>query len=308
MRRSVIAAFVVSFIGGLQFAAAQTPAPQNAGGQPPAQNGEIRGKVIDAKSEVPVARASVSVRAKGGTAIVTGAIASDDGSFRLTGLRPGVYAVRAAYIGFAPVVQEVAITPAAPQVTLESIKLSRIAVELAAATVSEERSTVVVEPDRTTYRAKDVAPAAANASDVLDAVPSVQVDGDGKVSLRGNENVAVQINGRPTPMRGPQLAAYLKTLPANTIERIEVVPNPSAKYDPEGMAGILNIVLKQNVDLGLSAGLNSAVSKTNRYFGSGNLGYQSGPWSTFTTLGFNRDSRGICRHQRSRALRRGAGI
>jgi ferric enterobactin receptor len=124
-------------------------------------------------------------------------------------------------------------------------------------------------------------------------VPAVQVDADGKVSLRGNENVAVQINGRPTPMRGTQLASYLKTVPANTIERIEVVPNPSAKYDPEGMAGIINIVLKQNVDLGLSAGANTAMSTPQRFFGSGNLGYQSGAFSSMTTAGFNRDARAI---------------
>ena len=71
------------------------------------------------------------------------------------------------------------------------------------------------------------------------------------------------------------------------------MPNPSAKYDPEGMAGILNIVLKQNVDLGVSAGLNGAVSQPDRYFGSGNLGYQSGPWSSFSTAGFNRDTRNV---------------
>jgi len=74
-----------------------------------------------------------------------------------------------------------------------------------------------------TYRAKDIAPAASNASEVLQATPSVEVDGDGKVSLRGNENVAVQINGRPTPITGTQLAAYLKQIPANIVERIEVV-------------------------------------------------------------------------------------
>jgi ferric enterobactin receptor len=294
VRRSFVAALGLLIVNGIQFASAQTPAgPQTPSGPPPAANGEIRGKIVDAKSDQPVARASVSLRAKGGTAIVTGAIATADGAFRLQGLRPGVYSLRATYIGFAPVVREVAITPAAPVADLGSIKLAHVAVELAAVSVAEDRATVTVEPDRNTYRAKDVAPAAGNASEVLDAVPSVQVDADGKVSLRGNENVAVQINGRPTPMRGPQLASYLKTLPANTIERIEVVPNPSAKYDPEGMAGILNIVLKQNVDLGLSAGLNSAVSKADRYFGSANLGYQSGPWSTFSTLGFNRDARGI---------------
>jgi ferric enterobactin receptor len=296
VRRPIIAAFGLLVLSGVHVASAQNPVaspPPSSQGQPPAATGEVRGKIVEAKSELPVARASISVRIKGSTTILTGAIASADGVFRLQGLRPGVYTMRTTYIGFAPAIQDVTITPATPVVNLGNIAISRVAVELSAVSVTEERATVTVEPDRNAYRAKDVAPAAGNASEVLDAVPSVQVDADGKVSLRGNENVAVQINGRPTPMRGTQLASYLKSVPANTIERIEVVPNPSAKYDPEGMAGIINIVLKQNVDLGLSAGLNTAISKANRYFGSANLGYQSGPISSFTTLGFNRDTRGI---------------
>ena len=296
MRRPVIAALGLLLTSGVQFAFAQGPAttgPQNGPPAAPAANGEVRGRIVEAKTDAPVARASVSLRAKGSTAIVTGAIASPDGSFRLPGLRPGVYSLRATYIGFAPVVQEVTITPASPVANVGSIAISRVAVELSAVSVAEERSTVTVEPDRNSYRAKDVAPAAANASEVLDAVPSVQVDGDGKVSLRGNENVAVQINGRPTPMRGTQLAAYLKSLPANIIERIEVVPNPSAKYDPEGMAGIINLVLKQNVDLGLSSGLNTSVSQPDRYNASGNLGFQRGAFSSYSSAGFYRDARAI---------------
>jgi outer membrane receptor for ferrienterochelin and colicin len=115
----------------------------------------------------------------------------------------------------------------------------------------------------------------------------VHVDPDGKVSLRGNENVVVQINGRPTPIRGAQLASYLKQLPANTIDRIEVIANPSAKYDPEGMAGILNIVMKQNVDLGRSGGLTVTASSNDQYNAAGNFGYQSGPVSLVLTYGFN---------------------
>jgi ferric enterobactin receptor len=294
VRRALIVAVGLLVLSGVQITGAQNPAgPPNAGGQPPAAPGEIRGRIVEAKTEAPVARASVSLRAKGSTTILTGAIAADNGTFRLPGLRPGIYTLRATYIGFAPIIQEVAVTPAAPVVTLGNIAISRVAVELSTVTVAEERAAVTIEPDRNSYRAKDVAPAAGNASEVLDAVPSVQVDGDGKVSLRGNENVAVQINGRPTPMRGTQLAAYLKSLPANILERIEVVPNPSAKYDPEGMAGIINIVLKSNVDLGLSAGLNTSVSQDDRYNASGNIGYQSGPFSSFTTAGFNRDARAI---------------
>lgn len=282
MRRSAIV-LGLSVLAGVQNIAAQNPATpaQSQGAAAPA--GEIRGKVVEAKTETAVARASVALRPKGSATLITGAIAGDNGHFRLQGLRPGVYSLRTTFIGFSPVVQEVTITATEPLVEMGNIAIARVAVELTTVTVAEERAAVTIEPDRNTYRAKDVAPAAGNASEVLDAVPSVQVDGDGKVSLRGNENVAVQINGRPTPMRGTQLAAYLKSLPANIIERIEVVPNPSAKYDPEGMAGILNIVMKQNVDLGLSAGLTTAMSQEDRYNASGNIGYQRGAFSSFTT-------------------------
>jgi ferric enterobactin receptor len=290
VRRSLVASLgALLAASNIAAQAPAGPAPQNGQAAP---NFEIRGKIVEDKTDLAIPRASVSLRAKGSTVILTGAIANQDGTFRLQGLRPGVYALRATYIGFAPFIQEVTITPAQPVVT-GTLKLARVAVELSAVSVTEDRSTVVTEPDRNSYRAKDVAPAAANASDVLDNVPAVQVDADGKVSLRGNENVAVQINGRPTPMRGQQLASYLKTVPANTIERIEVVPNPSAKYDPEGMAGIINIVLKQNVDLGLSTGAQVAMSTPQRFYGSGNVGYQAGKWSSMTTGGFNRDARNI---------------
>jgi ferric enterobactin receptor len=309
MRHPLLGALSLLVISGVELLSAQTPARPAYQGPPvpAAGSAEVRGKVVEDKTDLPVARASVSLRTKGSSTILTGAIASPDGSFRLQGLRPGVYSLRATFIGFAPSVQDITIAPSATVVSLQSIRISRVAVELSAVSVQGDRATVAVDPDRTSYRARDVAPAAANASEVLDAVPSVQVDGDGKVSLRGNENVAIQINGRPTPMRGAQLASFLKSLPANTIERIEVVPNPSAKYDPDGMAGIINVVMKQNVDLGLSVGLNAAVSQEDRYNASGNVGYQSGPFSSFTTAGFNRDARaivGINERERYDALRR----
>jgi ferric enterobactin receptor len=268
LRSPALVAFALA--ASAQIALAQAP---SGPGQPPANQPqfEIKGKVVEAETGAPVPRASVTLKVKANGMVITGAIAGPDGSFRLTGLRPGAFTLRSTYIGFAPQVQDMTLTPAQP-VLVGTIKLARAAVELSAVNVEDSRNTVAVEPDRTTYRAKDA---------------------DGKVSLRGNENVVIQVNGRPTPMRGPQLASYLKTIPANTIERVEVVPNPSAKYDPEGMAGILNIVLKQNVDLGLSTTANVAMSKPDRFFGNGSLGYQAGKFSSMTTAGFNRDARSI---------------
>ena len=223
---------------------AQGPGPGGPGGPPPAGPGEVKGTIVDQKSSAPVARASVTVRNKATSALVTGAIAGANGAFRVQGLRPGTYSLRITFLGFAPKTQDVAITPAAPIVDVGTVQLTRVAVALGQVEVVEKQDAVTIEPDRNSYRAKDVAPAATNASQVLEATPSVTVDADGKVSLRGNENVAIQINGRPAPISGQQLGAYLKSLPAGILDRVEVVPNPSAKYDPEGMAGIINIVLK----------------------------------------------------------------
>jgi ferric enterobactin receptor len=305
VRRIVIVVLGLLFADGANALLAQTPNRPSSAQALPSGNGELRGSVVDAGSNTGIARASIALRTKPEAALVAGAIAGPEGTFRVQGLRPGTYTLRVNYLGYAPRSQDVTITDATPAVDVGAVKLSRVAVTLEKVAITDERAAVTIEPDRNAYRAKDVAPAAGNASEVLDAVPSVQVDGDGKVSLRGNENVAVQINGRPSPIRGPQLGAYLKGLPANIVERVEVIPNPSARYDPEGMAGIINIVLKQNTDLGMSGGLNAAMAKTDRYNAAGNVGYQSGPLTLFTSLGLNNDYRpviGINNRERLDAL------
>ena len=272
---------------------AQNPTQARPAGPPPSGNGEVQGTIVDTAAKTPLARASITVRNAKDSALVAGALAAADGGFRIQGLRSGKYYLRAASIGYAPRNVAFTITDSVPRAALDPIQLTRISVTLQSVQVQGEKPAVVIEPDRNTYRAKEIAPAASNASEVLAATPSVEVDGDGKVSLRGNENVAVQINGRPTPITGAQLSAYLKQIPANIVERIEVVPNPSAKYDPEGMAGIINIVLKANTDLGLSAGLNTGFATPSRFNTGTNLGYQSGPVTLFGTYGFNADDRAI---------------
>ena len=288
MKHLVIAALALSMMTATASAQqAPPPADRPAPGQPPvAGPGVIRGKLVDAESGAAIGAASVSVRNAAGV-LVAGAIASQDGSFAIEGLRPGKYTLRYTMIGYAiENSQPLDVTPASPRHMLGSVKLTRQAVAISAVEATAER-TLVIAPDRNAYRVKDIAPAATNASDVLENVPSVQVDPDGKVSLRGNENVVVQINGRPTPITGTQLAGYLKALPANTIERVEVIPNPSAKQDPEGMAGIINIVMKQGVELGTSGGINAMGATTGSYNVNGNVGHQKGPLAMFATYGFN---------------------
>jgi outer membrane receptor protein involved in Fe transport len=263
--------------------------------QPPAAGpGEIRGTVVDGQSSAPVTSASVAVWNRADSVLVAGALARPDGTFRIQGLRPGRYVLKVSMMGFsAHTSAELTIAPNAPRVNAGTIRLARSAVALAGITATGQRQAVAIAPDRNTYTTRTVGPAATTASEVLEAVPSVQVDADGKVSLRGNENVVVQINGRPSPLHGAQLAGFLKQLPANTLERVEVVPNPSARQDPEGMAGIINIVLKQTVDLGLSGGFTLAASTADRYAASGNLGYQQGRATIFASYGFTSDDRSV---------------
>jgi outer membrane receptor protein involved in Fe transport len=137
--------------------------------------------------------------------------------------------------------------------------------------------------DRTIYstRSMPVASSGGTATDVLRNVPELQVDVDGNVTMQGSQSVAIHINGRPTPIRGEALRNYLQQLPAARIERVEVVPNPSAKYDPEGMAGIVNIVLKDDLGLGLSGSVSASGDTRGRYGSFGSLAWQRGRYTLF---------------------------
>jgi ferric enterobactin receptor len=281
MRCFIVVVSLLSALSGAQStAAAQTAA-------------ELRGRIVDAKTGAPIGRAGVTVRRTGAEDVVSRVATALDGTFGIRGVVAGAYALRITSIGFAPATKEVGVVAGNPVVDVGIIMLSPVATTLAAMSVVEGRATITTETDRNSYRAKDVAPAAGNATEVLDAIPSVQVDADGKLSLRGSENVTVQIDGRPTPLSGAQLASYLRSLPANVVERVEVIPNPSAKHDAEGMAGIINLVLKRQVDLGTSVSVNGALSTRDRYNGSGTFGYQRGKLTAFTTAGITADRRGV---------------
>lgn len=291
MKRTLSALVAATLLAVAATAQAQNQA--RPAGPPAGGPGEIRGSVLDAESKAPLPSASVAVWSVTEGALAAGAIARGDGTFRIEGLRPGRYLLKVSSVGYdTHTSAELVVDAASPRVAAGRIELGRAPIQLEGIDVAAERA-VVIAPDRNSYRARDVAPAAATASDVLESVPSVQVDAEGKVSLRGNENVVVQINGRPTPIRGAQLAGYLRQLPANTIERVEVIPNPTAKQDPEGMAGIVNIVLKQTVDLGRSGGFTLGASSAARYNASVNFGYQGGPITVFSTYGYTSDERQV---------------
>jgi outer membrane receptor protein involved in Fe transport len=287
-------AIVLALAAVVPGAAAQN-GPPPAGGPPSAvqaQGGAIRGVVRDGAGGAPLAGAGVAVHAADGV-LVAGTVTGADGTFRVAGVTPGAYTLRVNRIGHAAASVGVTVTPATRVADVGEVRLAAAAVALEGVTVTAERSPVTTAPDRTVYAGRALPGATGgNATDLLRGVPGVEVDLDGKVSLRGNPNVAIHLNGRLAPARGDALAAFLRQIPAGMVERVEVVPNPSAREDPDGLAGVLNLVLKQTPDLGTSGGFTLAAGTGDKYSASGNLGWQRGKATLFGTYGFNRELRG----------------
>ena len=265
------------------------------GAVPPMQApaGEIRGRLVETASGAPIGAGSITVRRAADTSFAGGALPNPDGSFRVNGLRPGHYTVRFRAIGFAPLVRnDIVISAEQPIVDLGALTVASIPITLETQQVVAERPDVTIAPDRNSYSVKNMATASGGtAIDALRNVPSVEVDGTNNVTLRGNSNVVVQINGRPSPLRGEQLGNFLAQLPAHAVDHIEVATNPSAKNDPEGTAGIINIVLAQQADMGLSGGFSAGTGTTGTANLSGNLGRQSGPWTLFASYNYFSDTR-----------------
>lgn len=252
---------------------------------PAAFAASLRGVVTDASSHVPLEGVEVVLRSSLDSVVVAHATTRADGRFALDSLRAGRYLLRASLLGRAPHVRRDLELAGDAAADLGTIALAIAAVNVPGAEVSTARNTAVIAPDRNIYLARDIpAAGAGSTTDLLRAVPELDVDVNGRVSLRGSTGVTIQINGRPTPMKGEALQTFLRQLPGNRIERVEVIANPSAKFDPEGTAGIVNIVLKDDVKLGVSGSVNAYAGP--RYNGlSSRIAWQQGPLTVFGGAG-----------------------
>ncbi|HEX6940994.1 MAG TPA: TonB-dependent receptor [Longimicrobiales bacterium] len=262
-----------TWVSGLvAWLAAATPVTAQGSGA------ELRGRVVSHETGEPLGGASVVLRLPGGEdADVVQARTSDAaGVFRLTGVRPGRYTLEVTYLGYAPVRREVSLV-ADRSVDVGTVRLAVEAISLEGVTVEAERPPVVFAPDRDVYATESLPGAAGGvATELLSSIPELEVDIDGTVMLRGG-TPQIYINGRPAPMEGEALAAFLEQFPADQIERIEVIPNPSARYDAEGSGGIVNIVLKEGVELGVNGSVFANVNTRGAAGGGGRLTWQRGP-------------------------------
>jgi hypothetical protein len=266
-------------------AGAQTTSSSNAG--------VITGHVVDSASKTPITLANVDLTIAGAAAAVARGATAADGSFRVEGLQPGRYKVRIRALGYTPrPLPPIEIGPSSSSIDLGTVALLAAPVQLQSLKVTGQKQDVQLAPDRNTYIVRDMPTTrGGTALDVLRNVPSVDVDIDNVVSLRGNTGVIVQINGRPSPLKPAQLGNFLGQLPADIVDKVEIVTNPSARDDPEGVAGIINIVLKEKPEAGKSGALTIGGGTTGHVDVGGNAGYERGPLSFYGSYGFLRDSR-----------------
>ena len=255
----------------------------------PIEKINLTGKVIDKDTKQALEYATIVIRSLDGK-IITGGITDIKGEFNIQ-IAKGVYDISIEFISFKTKLfksKEISGNTDLGTITLEIDAQTLNEVEIIA-----EKSTVDIRLDKKIYNVgKDMTVKGGTASDVLDNVPSVSVDVEGNVSLRGNENVRILINGKPSGLVGLSGTDALRQLPADAIEKVEVITSPSARYDAEGTAGILNIILRKgkaqgfngsmsasagNPDnFGVSANLNYRTNKAN-YFGSGGYNYRNAP-------------------------------
>lgn len=246
----------------------------------------VIGTIVDQDTQSPLEFATITIFASKDSSLIGGGVTDLKGDFKIE-VKPGTYWVKLEFIAYqALIVENVIVTKNTPEVDLGTIGLLPAAEVLAEVEVIAEKSTMQLALDKKIFNVgKDLANIGGSASDILDNVPSVSVDIEGNVSLRGSSAVRILVNGQPSTLVGLSNTDGLRQLPANLIERIEVITNPSARYEAEGMAGIINIVLKKERSKGLNGSFDVNVGYPDNYGTSLNLNYRRDKINFFTSYG-----------------------
>ena len=248
--------------------------------------GSISGKVIDNISKQPIPYVNISIKQK--DKIITGGITQDNGNFTIKNLALENYTVEFQFIGYKKLTISVNLTTTNKNINLNTISLEEEAVQLKDVEIVNERSTIVQKIDRKVINiGKDLIASGNTASEIMNNIPTVSIDPQTKeISLRGNTNVRILVDGKPSNIDATQL---LQQIPSSSIKQIELITNPSAKYNPEGMSGIINIILHKNANEGFNGSINSGVTfgitpKVNTAL---NLNYKVGKVNVYANYGLN---------------------
>jgi hypothetical protein len=273
----------------LASASAQNKPGMGNGTTPPQGFGTVSGTIIDKESGQIVEYANIVLFRVKDSTMVTGSITDTKGKFRIEKVPFGQYYATASFIGYNQLkVSNIKVNPKSPDADLGKISLESASTGLSAVTITGERRTMEYTLDKKVVNVeKDITSMGGTAIDVLKNVPSVTVDIDGGVALRGSSNVTILIDGRPSGITGTSL----DQLPASSIETVEVITNPSARYNPEGMSGIINIKLRKKRELGLNGILTLNAGTGDKYNGSLNLNYNVKKFNFFASEDIRFDRR-----------------
>ncbi|TVQ88329.1 MAG: TonB-dependent receptor [Bacteroidetes bacterium] len=246
--------------------------------------GKLTGKIVDNQSGEPLMYASVVLNSKRDSTMVSGAITNESGHFTMEQLPPGMFFITVNYIGYPPQnFNDIRITFREPEFDLGTVQLEPSAQVLDEVTVEAARSLMETGLDRRVINVnQELTSIGGTGIDIMQNIPSVAVDFDGNVSLRGSTNVTILIDGRPSTLTGLSGSEALQQIPAEMIERVEVITNPSARYNPEGTSGIINVVLKEHRRPGYNGMVSLNAGSAGTYSGSVNLNYKVNDWNFFT--------------------------
>jgi len=257
--------------------------------------GRLSGRIVEADSDTPLPNATVALWTETATdsTLVTGTTTGSNGRFAFEDVAVQSYVLRVSFVGY-ETQRRPDTRPTEGGRDLGTIRLSRQTTVQEEVEVTANRPAARLETDRNVYNTADRAlSAGGSARGVLEDLPSIRIDLDGSISYRGNESVSLYINGEPASLQGQSLVSYLESLSASAVKQVEVIPNPSAKYEPEGMSGIINIVLRRDLEAKWNGGLTLGGERdaNDRYGGnvSANAGVQTGGWRIVSSYSYRRE-------------------
>ncbi len=257
-----------------------------------AQEITVNGRAVDGKDGAAISFATVNLLnlenkpVKGGQTDL-------NGNFAFTKVEQGGYILKISFVGYTPFSKSIVISTDPKSFNLGTIKLDKgKGALLNEVVVTGKKNVIELGIDRKVFNTdQSIVSQGGSATDLLATVPSVQVDLDGNISLRGTNSVRVLIDGKPSTFGGGNITAILQSLPASAIERVELITNPSSKYDAEGQSGIINIVLKKNQKIGFNGNIALTAGRFNNYNGNGSLNYRDQKWNLSGNYSYRDENR-----------------